>query len=145
MRLPAARDRGSLDFNMTPMIDVTFLLIIFFLLSSHLARQEIQTELELPQAASGRASQEEDSARRITINVLADGQMLLGSQEVGADELSRRIEFEARQHQASGHELEVRIRCARQVPYHFVEPILLACARAGVRKVSFAVVRRTPE
>ena len=38
---------------MTPMIDVTFLLIIFFLVSSHLAQQELQVDLELPAAASG--------------------------------------------------------------------------------------------
>ena len=31
---------------MTPMIDVVFLLIIFFLVSSHLARQETQMELD---------------------------------------------------------------------------------------------------
>ena len=142
MRLPKAKDRGSLEFNMTPMIDVTFLLIIFFLLSSHLAQQEIQAELDLPAAASGKPSKEDDATRRITVNVLADGRMLLGSQEVGADELTRRIEFEGRQHQSKGQELEVRIRCARQAPYHFVEPIMLACARNGVSKVTFAVVHK---
>jgi len=35
--------------------------------------------------------------------------------------------------------LEVRIRCDRKVPYSVVEPIMIACARQGVWKVTFAV------
>jgi len=53
MRVVSNLSRGSLGFNMTPMIDVVFLLIIFFLVSSHLAQQETQLELDLPEATSG--------------------------------------------------------------------------------------------
>ena len=42
MRIPARAISGDVGFNMTPMIDVVFQLIIFFLLSSHLAKQETQ-------------------------------------------------------------------------------------------------------
>ena len=38
MRLPTDSTSRELSTNMTPMIDVVFLLIIFFLVSSHLAR-----------------------------------------------------------------------------------------------------------
>ncbi len=56
MRLPTQQhtDRGRLDVKMTPMIDIVFLLIIFFLVSSHLAKQEVQLDLDLPAAESGR-------------------------------------------------------------------------------------------
>ena len=47
MRVPSNLRSGSLGFNMTPMIDVVFLLIIFFLVSSHLAKQEVQMPLPL--------------------------------------------------------------------------------------------------
>ena len=53
MRLPKYQDRGSLEFNMTPMIDVTFQLIIFFLVSSHLAQQEIQVDVDLVSVGDG--------------------------------------------------------------------------------------------
>ena len=52
MRVPSNLARGSLGFSMTPMIDVVFLLIIFFLVSSHLAQQEVQLDLDLPAKAS---------------------------------------------------------------------------------------------
>ena len=50
MRLPQRRPLTA-QINMTPMIDVTFQLIIFFLLSSRLAQQEA-LELDLPTAAT---------------------------------------------------------------------------------------------
>ncbi len=52
MRLPNQSGRHSVGANMTPMIDVVFLLIIFFLVSSHLARQENRLPLDLPVAST---------------------------------------------------------------------------------------------
>ena len=125
---------------MTPMIDVVFLLIIFFLVSSHLARQETQLELNLPTAASG--SELDQSQRpRATVNVLEGGTLLLGGTKVTPPELETRLAYER---QRAGEDLEVRIRGDRAVPYQFVEPILLAAARAGIWHVSIAVTREDP-
>jgi biopolymer transport protein ExbD len=123
---------------MTPMIDIVFLLIIFFIVSSHLARQEVQLELALPVAASGQEAGE-DATRRLIVNVTPDSQIQLAGASISAEELARKISFES---QRSGNELEVRIRSDRHVPYRVVEPIMVACARAGVWKVSFVVVER---
>ena len=137
MRLRDSRVRGRVGFNMTPMIDVVFLLIIFFLVSSHLARQEVQLDLDLPAAESGHRPPEE-SRPRVTVNVLADGQVLLGGRSVDPQELARRLKFEA---DRAGRDLEVRIRGDRQVAYRHIEPIMVACARAGTWNVTFAVSR----
>ncbi|MBN2292732.1 MAG: biopolymer transporter ExbD [Pirellulales bacterium] len=150
MRIPNNRSRGSVGFNMTPMIDIVFLLIIFFLVSSHLARQETQLELDLPAAASGRRAEDDDRTRRVIVNVLAQpgstgenngngGRIMVGGRVLGENELQKVIEFERRH--ADGP-LEVRIRSDRQVPYGRVEPIMVACAKAGVWNVTFAVLGR---
>ncbi len=142
MRVPNHQSHGAVGFNMTPMIDVVFLLIIFFLVSSHLARQEVQFELDLPEAGTGQRP-EDDGARRVVVNVLpqpqADGQLMVGGRVMQADELKKVIGFENRQAEGS---LEVRIRTDRRVPYHLVEPIMLACAEAGVWRVTFAVLKK---
>lgn len=137
MQLPRFGSRRSVQFNVTPLIDVVFLLIIFFLVSSHLAQQETQLDLALPSAQSGREAQP-DSMARVTINLLADGTLLLGSERVAAEEVSRRLQFERRQLRG---ELEVRIRVDRQVAYRQLEPVLLACAEARIWNVSFAVAK----
>lgn len=140
MRAPQTRTRAGVGFNMTPMIDVVFLLIIFFLVSSHLAQQETQLELDLPDAASGERPLDDD-IRRVVVNVLPDAgtapRIQVGSRLVPPEDLDRLIGFESQQ--ADG-KIEVRIRADRHVPYRVVEPIMIACARAGVWKVTFAVV-----
>ena len=137
MRVPSNLSSGSLGFNMTPMIDVVFLLIIFFLVSSHLAKQEVQMPLPLPTAASGNKNVEEDLPR-LTVNVLADGSLMLAGRRVQRTELVTRLRDRFIE---EGPGLQVRIRGDRNAPYEYVEPIMLACARAGIWDVSFAVYR----
>jgi biopolymer transport protein ExbD len=138
MRSPIRRRSTSTQINMTPMIDVTFLLIIFFLLSSHLAQQETQTELDLPTAASGRQAVD-DERPRLSVNVEADGGVMLGSTETTTREMGGRLRIER---ERLGADMEVRIRADRSVPYNRIEPILLACADAGIWNVTFAVFKR---
>ena len=138
MHLPRFGRSRSVQFNVTPLIDVVFLLIIFFLVSSHLAKQETQVDLALPKAESGRDATEHP-VDRVTINVLPDGQLLLGGESVGAEQVGRRLQFER---QRTTDDLEVRIRADRNVAYRHVEPLLVACARAEIWNVSFAVVKR---
>ncbi|MEM6331440.1 MAG: biopolymer transporter ExbD [Planctomycetota bacterium] len=138
MRLPTHATRRDAGANMTPMIDVVFLLIIFFLVSSHLARQETQAQLDLPQAATG-DNDADDLRPRVTINVLPAGRPLLSGVPTPVDQLAARLRHEQSQAAAG---LEVRIRTDRAARYAAVEPILLACAEAGVWKVTFAVTEK---
>jgi len=138
MRIPSHTTEAGVGFNMTPMIDVVFQLIIFFLLSSHLAKQETRYELPLPAAESGQAEPPDERAR-LTINVLADGTPWFAGRAVSPADLTAQL---AERKSVHGDDLEVRIRSDRGVPYERIEPILLACARAGIWNVSFAVWRR---
>jgi biopolymer transport protein ExbD len=137
MHVPNHLRSGRVGFNMTPMIDVVFLLIIFFLVSSHLAKQEAQMQLPLPVAESGSMVSETES-RRVTVNVLHDGRLLLAGRRVRPAELVERLRDKIAD---AGSDLEVRIRSDRTVEYRYVEPIMLACARSGIWNVTFAVYR----
>ncbi len=137
MRVPTHRGTVATRMNMTPMIDVVFQLIIFFLVSSHLARQEVQLELPLPIARTGQDSVEQN-VYRLTVNVLADGTLTLAGRRVSAQDLAVRLRERLME---VGSGLQVRIRSDRSAPYRVVEPIMLACARAGIWDVSFAVYR----
>jgi biopolymer transport protein ExbD len=137
MRLPNLRTSARFEFNMTPMIDVVFLLIIFFLVSSHLAKQESQLELPLPTARSGE-EQADTTVRRLTLNVLRNGGLTLAGRLVSRQQLPTRLR-EVRQQEAG--DLEVRIRSDRDVPYGRIAPILRSCVRAGIWDVKFGVFR----
>lgn len=122
---------------MTPMIDVVFLLIIFFLVSSHLAKQESQIELQLPTAASSDDDLAQDSPR-VTVNVKKDGTLWVRGRAV--DKTKLKTIFESAQ-QDSKQSVEVRIRGSREAPYSSVEPIMLACVKSGIWNVTYAVYR----
>lgn len=137
MKVPRRDMHGEVGFDMTPMIDIVFQLIIFFLLTGHLVKQETQVKLPLPEASSG-DEDVDDEAPRVTINVQADGQVSLGSGQVNMAELTQRL---AEKRAAIGDGLEVRIRSDRRVAYGVVEPIMLACTKVGIWNVTFAVYR----
>jgi biopolymer transport protein ExbD len=137
MQIPQHKSNRKYGFNMTPMIDVVFLLIIFFLVSSHLARQESQMNLELPIAVSGQDDVDLETPR-ITINVKTDGSLWLAGRPVAKEQLKERF-IDARDKQ--GDDIEVRIRGSRSAPYSTVEPIMLACTGAKIWNVTYAVYR----
>ena len=123
---------------MTPMIDVVFLLIIFFLVSSHLARREVRLELDLPTATSSQP--DAASSTRLTVNVQSDGATLLGAIPVNSAELLERLQKEARDHKG---DLRVRVRGDQSTNYGYIEPVLAACAESGIVDISFGVFPET--
>ena len=135
MRTPTSHRRSAIAFNMTPMIDISFLLIIFFIVSSHLAQQEVQLELDLPKAASGDEAAEEGE-RRLVVNLLPDGSIMAAGRAIELPQLAQLIADERRR---AGPDVEVRIRGDRTAPYQQVAPIIVACTKAGVWPVTFAV------
>lgn len=136
MHVPQRRGSRAVGINMTPMIDVVFQLIIFFLVSSHLAKQEAQLPLPLPVADSSTVPQPVEP-KHVVLNVLEDGSLLLAGRRLERRELESRLAAL----RAESPELEVKIRADRRVAYGEVEPIMIACYRAGLRQVTYAVYR----
>lgn len=135
MRVPSLVRGGSVGFNMTPMIDVVFQLIIFFLVSSHLAKQEARLELPLPTAQSG-VLDISDETPRLIVNVQADGGLLLAGHRVDSSGLREGLRSRRAK---DGDALEVVVRTARDASYRHVQPVLVACAAEGLWRVTFAV------
>ena len=140
---PFGSRRTEVGFNMTPMIDVVFLLIIFFLVSSHLAKQEVQTELDLPLATTGQETAEDENVRRVVLNILPPvngaAKVMVAGREMAIPQAADLIRYERRR---SDEPLEIRLRVDRKTVYQAVEPLMVACAKEGVWKVTFAVTPR---
>ena len=134
MRSPKLVATGTATISMTPMIDVVFLLIIFFLVSSHLVRQENLLPLELPKAETGLP--ELSATESIVINVLPDGGWLMHGNAVNERELEINLR---RRMLATETPLQLRIRTDHSVPYAQLEPILGTAARLGIGDVVFSV------
>lgn len=138
MKTPAKTTPPAPALNMTPMIDVVFLLIIFFIVSSSLIHQENAMEIELPTARTGKMP-EENQLRKLTINIPAEGKILIGTQPIDNAALRGYLEKQANDPTAT-EGIEVRIRVHRDIPYRNVAPILRDCAECGIWNVTFPVL-----
>src|SRR5687768_14365561 len=103
--------------NMTPMIDVVFNLLIFFLLGSAYANDERQIELELPTVKA--ASPLTEAPEEITVNVAADGTLNALGKNLTLDELTGVLEKSKNNYPDQA----VAIRGSREAKYQAVADV----------------------
>lgn len=139
MKAPSMTRSRSVSFNVTSLIDIVFLLIIFFLVASHVARSEAVEPVDLPEVVDP-SNDNEEAAQRIVLTVMADQSMWVGGRQVSLQQVEQLIQDSALE---TRNEIEVRIRADHAATYMDIEPILLACARFGVTKVGFAVLKKS--
>ena len=140
MRIPL-RDNRRLGINLTPMIDVVFQLIIFFLVSSHLAKQETSMPLPLPQADTGETIEDKE-ASHLTLNLTEDGTINVAGRDLNVDQLGPLLDEAIA---VKGEGVEVRMRASREMPYRFAESLMLECTRHKIWNVTYSVYRREEE
>lgn len=139
MKLPVRHDaRRSLKFNITPLIDVVFLLIIFFLVASHFVRNETSAAIDLPMATKGQKDTDQQ-ASRLTISIRENGDMLIAGQAVSQSEVMNRIQALANESQTRQTVAEVRLRGHRDAKYGAMRKLIEASAANGIRALKFAV------
>jgi biopolymer transport protein ExbD len=88
MRL-ARKHRGrQLLLDMTPMIDIVFQLLIFFLVTAQMVKHS-RADMELPKERGEQNQVAEEAG--VIINVLATGQIIIGESEVQLNEMEQII------------------------------------------------------
>ncbi|MCA9007951.1 MAG: biopolymer transporter ExbD [Planctomycetaceae bacterium] len=136
MRVPTRPRQPGIRFNITPLIDIVFLLIVFFLAATHLTQNEKLEAVELPEASQNE-SEPDEAPRRMIITITLDEKMHLRGSEITPEELEAQL---LSLDESKRHEMEIRIRGDRRIPYRIVEPVLISCARAGISNVKFLVL-----
>ncbi|MEM1186648.1 MAG: biopolymer transporter ExbD [Planctomycetota bacterium] len=122
--------------NVTPMIDVVMVLIVFFLLVGHLANER-RGAVDLPIATQG---EDEDSTRRpVVILVEAGGRVRIDGVDVPDDSVVQRIASRVAASQSTGRPGGVHVRADASTAFADVRPILDACRSVGITEVRLAV------
>lgn len=139
MRRPTQfSQRTPLRFNITPLIDVVFLLIIFFLVASHFVRSEQAQQVELPLAGSGQPDLEQ-APYRLTVTIDRDGSLFVNGEPLSEAAVFQRIAELQKTSSAAGVEPEVRIRPDRLGQHGPFRRLYEHCAKHGIRRIQFAV------
>jgi len=128
------RRRASLGLNLTPLIDIVLLLLVFFMLTAHFV-EERALDVDLPQAQAGAAGQDVPQAE---IVIGADGRLQVNDRPVAPEELEATLR---RILHAPGPK-SVRLRADRQSQLEPAVQAMDAARRAGAR--SLDIVTRRP-
>lgn len=124
-------DTSNEEVDLTPMIDVVFLLIVFFMTVANMITAE-KLDINMPVAVHSVIP--EDFGGRNTITVLRDGSIYAGVQPVVLDRLEGILRYEFN----NNPELKVYIRADSFTEHQFINDVMQACAAAGIYDVIFA-------
>jgi biopolymer transport protein ExbD len=112
--------------ELTPVIDMVFLLLIFFLVATTFHQTEREMQIALPEtAAAGPISL---SLRELVVNVTSDGSVIVGGQTIGLEDL-RTIVSEA---VSANPDQKVTVRGDRAASYASIAGVLDVCKGAGI-------------
>lgn len=116
------------QFDLTPMIDVVMLLIVFFMLTAQFA-QTMLGPVDLPREKGDGVGNRDT---RVTIDLLANGELKLDSEPMSRERLLQLIAMDLRRDGAAS-ELEVVVRADRTASAAHLNLIAGDLAKLGVR------------
>jgi biopolymer transport protein ExbD len=119
--------------NLTSMIDVLFLLIIFFMVATKFDEMERNIEVAVPEVAQ--AGDAVPPARPLVVAVLAEGRVELDGVAVTLAELTARLSAA----RTPLTEPTVVIRGDAQCPFQHIASALGACQQAGISDLGITV------
>ena len=119
--------------NMTPMIDIVFLLIIFFMVGTKFTELERKIGLKVPSVNNSGALTA--APEKKVINVHADGEISFRGNQVNIDDLITMLEAAREENQ----DLGVLVRGDAEGPFQNVATVLNACRIAGISEMGISV------
>lgn len=133
------KGRKQVTLSVTPLIDVLFLLIIFFMLTGTFKRVG-ELELQLPRSSTSIPATEEEQVHQVELLVIEGGRLVLNGEDVEMSELKRRL----REILRDDPESRVLIKAERSVQHGQVVLLLDIVRDAGFRGVGIGTHMRAP-
>ena len=128
MRIDRGTEEERVEINLTPMIDVVFLLIIFFMVATKFA--EIERDLRVNPPSSKHAQPITATPRELIVNVTERGQYIISGVEYTPEDLERLI---ARAVKENPNQTVV-IRGDRRVMLQLPVNVLSLCEKYEVKR-----------
>lgn len=132
------------EMDMSPMIDMVFLLLLFFLVVSNPKTIKIDPNLEPPVAKNSQAADTKNG--KIVINIRKDGTIVQEDTKtvmVEVSDIQEHLEKEKERVKGNGYTPEVHIRPDKNVHFKYVQRVLKAGAAAGIERVAYAAFNKS--
>jgi biopolymer transport protein ExbD len=131
--------------DMSPMIDMVFLLLIFFIVNATAIIVKTDPEVKPPVAANSK--RQEDGSGRIVVNIRNDGTFTaedFNTILAGEDDIYDMVKTMKERQQALGVTSKLHLRGDKEAVFKYCRTAVRGAARAGVDQVVFGVFVREP-
>ena len=123
--------------DMTPMIDVVFQLIIFFVVTAAMQDKAMETNVLMAMAPNGPVETVKDP-RTVTVDVVADGTIQIMKSRISEGQLFTVLN-NARK--TAGQSTPVVIRGDLTTKHEAIKRVMDICGKAGLWKIRFAALK----
>ena len=127
--------RDDIDLNLTPLIDVVFLLLIFFMVSTTFEKQS-KLKVELPEASAAAVKQE---AEAVVIGIDAKGRFYINDRQLVNTQL-KTLKIALTKTVDDNKETPLILRADAQTPHQSVVTAMDAAAQLGLTRLSIATL-----
>jgi biopolymer transport protein ExbD len=119
------------SFQLTPMIDMTFLLLIFFMVTTKMSKEKVKMDVTLPTASA--AVMPEDLSNRDIINIDGRGAYYVGEKEVSKEDLASYLKERFK----NSPPLRIYLRADKNTPTKTIREFMKMATEAGAANVIF--------
>lgn len=130
------RDNDSVETPVASLIDVVFLLIIFFVVTASIETDVVDNTINLAKAKNSEGVKEQDP-NRLIINIREDGSMNIAKAKISKRKLKSLL---TNLHKNVGDNLTILMRCDGEVPYEHVSSVQEVITEASYYKVNLVAV-----
>ncbi len=131
MKIDLGKDDDA-KFEMAPMIDMVFLLLVFFMMASQMAQRQ-NIPLKIPEATKAVVPKERPN--RWVVNINKDGDIYEGEIPITLKQLSKRVDQQVKMNPKT----KVYLRADMDTKHKEVKKVMAAMAKAGVSDFIFGV------
>lgn len=135
--MPRRTSDEEMAINMTPMIDVVFQLIIFFITTVDMENKALETKIKMAMAPHGPVVEKKDP-RTIMVDVDDKGKISIAHVGMSPAVLKQVLRKAVADY---GSNIPVVIRGDSKTRHEDIKTVMDACAAAGLWKVKFAAIK----
>ncbi len=124
------------SFQMAPLMDIVFLILIWFISASIYAKWETKITVKVPTAKTGKYSKRFPG--EIILNISKDGKTYMNSTQVSNQRLKKLLTELTKVFPNQ----PVIIRADKKSPYEYTINVLDICKQSGINIISFATIQQ---
>ena len=130
---------------MTPMIDVVFQMIIFFVCTAQLEQDMFSEFINLPDSPNAPEMAQEKDPRTITIEVDAKGKVSIAQTPLSVSKLRKVLTKTVADYGQYGITIPILIRADARTQHRHIKNVMDVCTSSGLYKIAFVAVKDSVE